>query len=44
MAITSAASVVEQEVEKLGVAKTPFHTPVIPSQLDEVHQQILSIP
>ncbi len=44
MAIISAASVEEQEVEILGLAQTPYHTPAIPSQLDEVHQQILSIP
>ncbi len=26
------------------VAQTPFHTPAIPSRLDEVHQQIIRIP
>ncbi len=43
MTITSAESV-RQEVEMFEVAQTPFYTPAIPSQLDEVHQQIISIP
>ena len=37
MAITSIASVEKQGVEMFELAQTPFHTPAIPSQLDEVH-------
>ena len=36
MAITSVASVEEQEVEMFEVIQTPFDTPAILSQLDEV--------
>ncbi len=36
MAITSVASVEEQEVEMFEVTQTPFDTPAILSQQDEV--------